>query len=122
MNKKVAFVGKSGAGKTTIFNLITRLYHTSFGFILLDGVNIDEMVCDSIRNNMSIITQNLYIFNFSIKKDLLLAKENSSLKEIREVCELACIDEFIMSLPDKYKTMIGENDVSYLVVKDKDLL
>lgn len=110
-NEKVAFVGKSGAGKTTIFNLITRLYHVTSGKVLLDNYNIEDLDCDSIRNNMSIITQSPYIFNFSIKENLLLAKEDATLKDIREACKMACIDDYIMSLPDKYDTTIGENGV-----------
>ena len=110
-NERVAFVGKSGAGKTTIFNLIARLYHTNKGKILLDNYNINELTRDSVRNNMSIITQNPYVFNFSIKDNLLLAKENATMKEIREACKLACIDDFIMTLPNKYETMIGENGI-----------
>lgn len=110
-NEKVAFVGKSGAGKTTIFSLITRLYKINNGEILLDGHNINDLDCDSIRNNMSIITQNPYIFNFSIKDNLRLAKENASMKEIRNACKMACIDDYIMSLPKKYETMVGENGV-----------
>lgn len=110
-NQKIAFVGRSGAGKTTIFNLITRLYTINEGEILFDEYNINDLDCDSLRNNMSIITQNPYIFNFSIKDNLLLAKEDASMKEIRNACKMACIDEFIMSLPDKYETMVGENGV-----------
>lgn len=110
--EKVAFVGKSGAGKTTIFNLITKLYDTNKGKILLDGYNINELSCSTIRNNMSIITQIPYIFNFSIKDNLLLAKENATMKEIREACKMACIDDYIMNLPKKYDTMIGENGVT----------
>lgn len=110
-NERVAFVGKSGAGKTTIFGLITRLYHTSKGKILLDNTNINDLTCSTIRDNMSIITQNPYIFNFSIKDNLLLAKEDASIKEIREACKMACIDEYIMTLPNKYDTMVGENGV-----------
>lgn len=110
-NQKVAFVGKSGVGKSTIFSLITKLYSIDEGEILLDGYNINDLTCDSLRNNMSIITQNPYIFNFSIKDNLLLAKENASMKEIRNACKMACIDDFIMSLPDKYETMVGENGV-----------
>ncbi len=110
-NQKIAFVGKSGAGKTTIFNLITKLYTIDEGEILFDGHNINDLDCDSLRNNMSIITQNPYIFNFSIKDNLLLAKENASMKEIRNACKMACIDDFIMSLPEKYETMLGENGV-----------
>ena len=60
---------------------------------------------------MSIITQNPYIFNFSIKENLLLAREDAKMKEIREACKLACIDDFIMKLPNKYDTMVGENGV-----------
>lgn len=110
-NERVAFVGKSGAGKTTIFNLITRLYKSNKGKILLDGNNINDLTCSTIRDNMSIITQNPYIFNFSIKENLLMAKENATMKEIREACKMACIDDYIMSLPDKYNTMVGENGV-----------
>ena len=110
-NQKVAFVGKSGAGKTTIFSLITRLYSINKGQILIDNYNIKDLTRDSLRNNMSIITQNPYIFNFSIKDNLLLAKEDATMKEIRTACKMACIDDFIMSLPDKYDTMVGENGV-----------
>lgn len=110
-NEKVAFVGKSGAGKTTIFSLITKLYSIDEGEILLDDYNINDLDQDSLRNNMSIITQNPYIFNFSIKDNLLLAKENATMKEIRNACKMARIDDFIMSLPNKYNTMVGENGV-----------
>lgn len=110
-NEKIAFVGKSGAGKSTIFNLITHLYQVSSGKVLLDDININDLDCNTIRNNMSIITQNPYIFNFSIKDNLLLAKEDATLKEIRNACRLACIDDYIMSLPDKYDTPLGENGI-----------
>ena len=110
-NEKVAFVGKSGAGKTTIFSLITKLYSVKDGKIFIDNYNINDLTCNSLRNNMSIITQNPYIFNFSIKENLLLAKEDAKMKEIREARKLACIDDFIMKLPNKYDTMVGENGV-----------
>ena len=110
-NEKIAFVGKSGAGKSTIFNLITHLYQVSSGKVLLDDININDLDCNTIRNNMSIITQNPYIFNFSIKDNLLLAKEDATLKEIRKACKLACIDDYIMSLPNKYETLVGENGI-----------
>ena len=110
-NEKVAFVGKSGAGKTTIFSLIAKLYTIKDGKILIDNYNINDLTCDALRNNMSIITQNPYIFNFSIKENLLLAREDAKMKDIRDACKLACIDDFIMKLPNKYDTMVGENGV-----------
>ena len=110
-NERVAFVGRSGAGKTTIFNLITRLYHADSGTIKLDGYDIESLTRDSIRDNMSIITQSPYIFNFSIKDNLLIAKPGASMREIRSVCQAACIDDYIMSLPEGYETMLGEGGV-----------
>lgn len=110
-NQKIAFVGKSGAGKTTIFNLITKLYSVNKGKILIDNYNINDLDCNSLRNNISMITQNPYIFNFSIKDNLLLVKKTATIKEIRSACKIACIDDFIMSLPNKYNTIIGENGV-----------
>lgn len=110
-NEKVAFVGKSGAGKSTLFSLIAKLYPVNKGEILLDNINIKELTCSSLRDNMSIITQSPYIFNFTIKENLLLAKSDATMNEIREVCKLACIDDYIMSLPEKYNTQIGENGV-----------
>ena len=110
-NEKVAFVGKSGAGKTTIFGLITKMYNVDHGKILIDNFDINDLTKDSLRNNMSIITQNPYIFNFTIKENLLLAKEDATMHEIREACKLACIDDYIMSLPKKYNTLVGENGI-----------
>ena len=111
-NEKVAFVGKSGGGKSTIFSLITKLYHPSNGKILLDGYDINGITKDSIRDNVSIITQSPYIFNFSIKENLKIVKPNATNKEIKEVCKSACLDEFIESLPDKYDTIVGEGGVT----------
>lgn len=107
-NETIGFVGRSGAGKSTIFSLITKLYDVTEGEITLDGTNINELDRDSLRNNMSIITQNPYIFNFSIKDNLLLANPKASMREIRKACKMACIDDYIMSLDEKYETKLGE--------------
>ena len=111
-NTTVAFVGKSGSGKTTIFSLLEKLYNIDKGKILIDGVDINDLTEDSLRDNISIITQNPYIFNLSIRDNLLLAKENVSEKEIVKACKIACIHDFIMSLPDGYDTMVGEGGVT----------
>lgn len=110
-NETVAFVGKSGTGKTTIFSLLCKLYNINKGEILLDGENINELDEYSIRNNITIISQNPYIFNMSIRDNLRLVKEDLTDKEMKEACKLACLNEFIETLPNKYETIVGESGV-----------
>lgn len=111
-NETVAFVGKSGAGKTTIFNLLCKMYDIDSGKITIDEIDINELDKQSIRGNITIISQNPYIFNLSIKENLKLVKANITDKEIKEACKIACLDEFINSLPQKYDTIIGEGGVN----------
>ena len=111
-NTTVAFVGKSGSGKSTIFSLLNKLYNVSDGKIFIDGYDINTLTKDSIRNNMSIITQNPYIFNLSIRDNLLLVKEKVSEKEMIKACKTACLHDFIMSLPNGYDTIIGEGGIT----------
>ena len=111
-NETVAFVGKSGVGKTTIFSLLCKLYDIDSGNIYIDGINIKELDEYSIRNNITIISQNPYIFNMSIKDNLLLVKSDLTDSEMVKACKLACLDEFIQTLPDKYDTVVGEGGVT----------
>ena len=108
----VALVGKSGCGKTTVLNLLSRLYDPQGGRILLDGVNIGELTKDSIRNTMTVVNQAPYIFNMTVRENLRLAKADMTEAEMKEVCELACIDEDIRQMPDGYDTVIGEGGVN----------
>ena len=105
-------VGKSGAGKTTIFNLLCKLYNIKDGEILIDDNNINNLDEESIRDNITIISQNPYIFNMSIKDNLKLVKDNVTDKEIKEACRLACLDDYIETLPNKYDTVVGEGGVT----------
>ncbi len=111
-NETVAFVGKSGVGKTTIFSLLCKLYNIKDGEILLDGKNIKNLDEYSIRNNITIISQNPYIFNMSIRDNLKLVKENLTDEEMIEACKMACLNEFIEALPEKYDTVVGEGGVT----------
>ena len=111
-NSTVAFVGKSGAGKSTIFSLIDKMYEVDSGEILIDGVNINELDKDSIRNNITVINQNPYIFNLSIKDNLKLVKENLTDEEMISACKMACLDDFINTLPNKYDTVVGEGGIT----------
>lgn len=111
-NKTVGFVGSSGAGKSTIFNLISALNKIDSGTIEFDGVDINELDKDSIRGNLSVISQSAYIYNMSIMDNLKIVKMNATAKEIKEACKLASLDKFIESLPDKYNTIVGEGGVT----------
>ncbi len=105
-------VGKSGSGKTTIFNLLNKLYNINSGSISLDGKNINDLSEKSIRGNITIISQNPYIFNMSIKDNLKLVKNDVTDKEIITACRLACLDDYIETLPNKYDTIVGEGGVN----------
>ena len=110
--KKIAIVGRSGNGKSTIFNLLLRYFDTSTGSITVDGVDIKDLSEKSLRNSISIIRQTPFLFNLSIIDNFKLTKENVTLEEIRDVCKKAYIDEYIMSLPNKYETIIGEGGIN----------
>ena len=110
-NETVAFVGKSGAGKSTIFSLLCKLYDSYSGQILIDGVDIKELDRDSLRNNISVISQNPYIFNMSIKDKLKLIKKDLTNEEMKKEYKIACLDDFIDSLSKKYNTVVGEGGI-----------
>ena len=111
-NETVGFVGKSGVGKTTIFSLLCKMYNIDSGTITIDGIDINELDEESIRGNITIIGQSPYIFNMSIKDNLRLVKSDITDKEMKEACKIACLDDYIESLPNKYDTIIGEGGVT----------
>ena len=111
-NSTVAFGGKSGSGKTTVFNLLCKMYNIESGTITIDGIDINDLDKDSIRGNITIISQNPYIFNMSIRDNLRLVKENLTDEEMKKACKTACLEEFIKSLPDGYDTIIGEGGIN----------
>ena len=111
-HQKIAVVGKSGNGKSTIFNLLLRYFDVSKGMITIDGIDIKDLTEESLRNNISIIRQSPFLFNLSIMDNFRLVKENVTKKEVRDVCKKAYIDDYIMSLPNGYETIIGEGGVN----------
>lgn len=111
-NKKIAIVGRSGNGKSTIFNLLLRYFDVTSGEILIDGVNIKDLSEDFLRSNVSIIRQTPFLFNMSILDNFKLVKEDVTLEEVRTVCKRAYIDDYIINLPDGYNTIIGEGGIN----------
>ncbi|MBD9107410.1 ABC transporter ATP-binding protein [bacterium] len=110
--KKIAIVGKSGQGKTSIFNLLLRYFDVDSGVILIDDLPIEDFTEDALRQNIAIIRQEPFIFNKTILENLKIIDPYMSLKKIRNACKLAEIDDYIMSLTKKYDTMIGEGGIN----------
>ena len=110
--KKIAVVGKSGQGKSTLFNLITRIFDNNAGNIYLDNINIKDLTEDTLRKTISVIRQEPFVFNRSIKDNFKIVKPNITLNEIRKYCKMAYLDDYIMTLPKKYNTLLGEGGVN----------
>ncbi len=102
-----AIVGPSGAGKSTIVNLIARLYDTNKGSVNIAGVNLKDIKLSYLRDNIGLVTQDTYLFNSTIRENLLLAKEDATYQELEQACKTASIHDFIMSQPLGYDTVVG---------------
>ena len=109
--KMTSLVGHSGAGKSTILNLIPRFYDSVSGDILIDGSSIYKTKISSLRKNISLVSQDITLFDDTIKNNIAYAKQNVKEQEIFEAAKLSFAVEFINKLPDKYDTIIGENGV-----------
>jgi ATP-binding cassette, subfamily B, bacterial MsbA len=110
-NTMAAFVGHSGAGKSTIINLLPRFYDPQLGSIEIDGQNIKNVSLASLRRNLSMVSQDIILFDDTIKNNIAYAKKNASQEEIARACNFAAAEEFIEKLPKGYETLIGENGI-----------
>jgi len=106
-----AFVGPSGGGKSTIINLLPRFYEPQEGKIFIDGQNIHKITLNSLRKNISLVSQDVILFDDTIEANISYASPGSSHEEIVMACKFAAADEFINKLPDGYKTFVGENGI-----------
>lgn len=106
-----ALVGPSGAGKTTITNLIPRLYDVGSGTVNVDGINIKDVTLESLRSHIGIVMQEPYLFNASIKDNLLYSKSDATQDEMIKACQAAYIHDFISTLPEGYDTIVGNRGI-----------
>lgn len=111
VGENIALVGPSGAGKTTISKLIPRFYDVNSGEVRIDNTNIKDLSIDSLRNNIGIVQQDVYLFSGTVKDNIAYGKEDASIDEIKMAARLAGADEFIKDLPDGFDTYIGERGV-----------
>ncbi len=109
--QKVALVGNSGGGKTTVCSLIPRLYEINSGKILIDGEDIRNYSLSSLRNNISVVFQDNFLFTGTIRQNILMGNPNATEKDLMEACKNACLDEFLQKLPRGVDTPIGEKGI-----------
>jgi len=108
VGKTIAIVGPSGSGKSTLLNLILRLYTPDEGRLTIDGVDIRKVTRESLRKSMAVVFQENMLFNMSIRENIRLGKEGATDEEVEEAARKAEIHSYIMSLPQKYDTQVGE--------------
>jgi len=104
----VAIVGPTGVGKSTISMLFARFYDPTAGTVMMDGIDIREMTLESLRNQLSLVLQDVFLFNGTIAENISYGCGSASKEDIEKSAKTACIDAYINSLPDKYDTVIGE--------------
>ncbi|MDR0462505.1 MAG: ABC transporter ATP-binding protein/permease [Christensenellaceae bacterium] len=107
-NKMVALVGPTGAGKSTIAGLIARFFDIDTGAVTIDGVDIRDMTLQSLRGNISMVLQDVFLFNGTIGENIGYGKEGASAEEIANAAKMACIHDFIVTMPQAYDTVVGE--------------
>ncbi len=110
-NTTVAFVGVSGSGKSTILNLMSKMYNVDNGKVLIDGVDIQKLSKETIRNSIALVNQFPYIFDMTIKENLQLVKPDATDEEIVEALKKAALYEFVETLPQKLDTVVGESGI-----------
>lgn len=106
--KSIALVGPSGSGKTTICSLLPRFYDVTEGRVTIDGNDVRKLTLESLRSQIGLVSQDVYLFGGSIKDNIAYGKPNATMDEILDAAKKANIHDFIMELPDKYDTFVGE--------------
>lgn len=110
-NTTVSFVGVSGSGKSTILNLMSKMYNVDKGKVLIDGIDIQKLSKETIRESISVVNQSPYIFDMSIRENLQLVKSDATDDDIFQALKEAALDEFVENLPQKLDTIVGESGI-----------
>ena len=108
--EKIAIVGPTGAGKTTMVNLLMKFYDINDGDILIDGTSIKELKRDNIHSLFTMVLQDTWLFNGTVKENIIYNQKNVSNKKVEEVCKVVGVDHFIKTLPNGYDSIISDND------------
>ena len=121
-NTSTAIVGPSGSGKSTLCHLLLRFYDVNDGFIRIGGIDIKDLKLSTLMSQISAVFQKVYLFNDTIENNILFGNPDATKEEVIRAAKQACCHDFIMKLPDGYKTVLHEKAIIYLVEKDREFL
>ena len=110
--ERVAFLGASGSGKTTAANLVPRFYDVSSGQVLLDGTDVRDIKLESLRSQIGIVSQDIFLFSATLRENIAYGKSAATLEEVQDAARVAHADEFIERYPEKYDTLVGERGIT----------
>ena len=108
----VAFLGASGSGKTTLANLVPRFYDVSSGRVLIDGIDVRDIKLKSLRSNIGLVSQDIFLFSASVRANISYGRWNTPLEQVIKAAKISRADEFVDRLPDKYETLVGERGIT----------
>jgi ABC-type multidrug transport system fused ATPase/permease subunit len=108
----VAFLGASGSGKTTLANLVPRFYDVSSGRVLVDGIDVRDIKLKSLRSNIGLVSQDIFLFSASVRANISYGRWNTPLEQVIKAARISRADEFVDRLPDKYETLVGERGIT----------
>ncbi len=111
-NEIVAFIGATGSGKTTVANLVPRFYDVTSGRVLIDGIDVRDVTIRSLRSNIGIVSQDIFLFSATIKDNITYGRRNTPTEEIINAAKISNVDEFVNKFPDGYDTLVGERGVT----------
>jgi ABC-type multidrug transport system fused ATPase/permease subunit len=110
--EKVAFIGATGSGKTTLANLVPRFYDVTSGRVMIDGIDVRDVKLKSLRSNIGIVSQDIFLFSASVRENISYGRPNTPIEQVVRAAKIANVDEFVERFPEGYDTLVGERGIT----------